>query len=112
MKRKRTSTGNIFAANLKKVLKDRGLSARAGAEIAGVPSSTFNMWTSGSVPENHEAVYRFAKGVGVSFQWLLIGKEEPPPTLNITDLYDLIAEPEMSGLFQIELRRLKPKTKK
>ncbi|WII72156.1 hypothetical protein QJS83_16965 [Bdellovibrio sp. 22V] len=112
MKRKRISTGNIFAANLKKVLKERGLSARAGAEIAGVPSSTFNMWTSGSVPENHEAVYRFAKGVGVSFQWLLIGKEEPPPTISITDLYDVSAEPDLSGIFLIEAKRLKPKAKK
>lgn len=111
-KAKRTSTGNIFAANLKKVLDQRGLSARAGAEVAGVPNSTFSAWLGGAAPLDLESVYRFAKGVGVDFQWLLLNKTEPPPTISITDLYDVSAEPDLSGLFQVELRRLKPKVKK
>ncbi|WP_374032203.1 helix-turn-helix domain-containing protein [Bdellovibrio bacteriovorus] len=111
-RRKRTTTGPIFAANLKLVLKERGLSSRAGAEIAGVPASTFSQWLAGTVPLDLESVHRFAKGVGVDFQWLLIGKTEPPPVVSIKDFYDVSDEPDLSGVFLIEAKRLKPKQKK
>ena len=111
-KTKQKGSSSIFCANLQKVMKERSLSGRATAEIAGVAQSTFAQWLSGSQPNDLEAVHRLAVGLNVSFSWLLLGKEEAIPSRSLEDLYDIATEPDLSGFFLLEAKRLRPKQKK
>lgn len=111
-KTKRNTTGAVFATNLKKVMGERGLTGRAAAEIANVAPSTFNMWLSGSAPQDLDAVLRFSRGVNCDFQWLLTGKKEPIQLPDIAELYDIVDEANLSGLFLISAKRLRLKNRK
>ena len=101
----------MFCQNLKKVMKERSLSGRATAEIAGVAQSTFSQWMSGAQPNDLQAVHRLAVGLKISFSWLLLGVDEPQPTRSLEDLYDISSEPDLSGIFLLEAKRLRPKQK-
>ena len=106
---KRNTTGNVFSANLKSVLKERGLTAKATAKGSNVSTSTFGQWINGATPLDLEAVYRVATFLNVDFTWLLTGKVSPtaPPTLS--DLFTVADDPELSGIYSIEVKRLKLK---
>lgn len=111
-KGKRNTAGSVFSANLKTILKDRGLTAKAAAAIAEISPSTFGQWVNGATPLDMEAVFRFARGVNVDFAWLLTGKSEPSKTPSISDLFETSDVPDMSGIFLIEAKRLKVKQPK
>lgn len=110
-KSKRITTGKIFAENLKTVLDQRDLSAKQAALLAGVPASTLSQWLGGSMPLDMESVYRFCQATGTDFQWLLVNKTEPLKA-SIEDVFEYAEEPSISGIFIVELKRLKPKDKK
>jgi transcriptional regulator with XRE-family HTH domain len=100
----------ILSENLKRVLSERGLSARAAAEICGVAPSTFSQWMSGTAPTDLMPLHRFSKALGLSFEWLVTGHppELPAPTLD--QIFERISEPHLSGYFEIQVRRLRPRT--
>ena len=57
-------------------MKERSLTMREVAKMAGISPSTVNDWQSGSTPENYLAVKKLAKQLDVSFSFLLTGEEE------------------------------------
>lgn len=106
---KRSGPG-LFGTNLSKILKERGISARAASSLAEIPQSTLSQWLGGSAPTDMEAVYRLAKALDVDFTFLLLGRTDRQPKLRrLEDLFEVSDEASMSGLFRIEIKRLKPK---
>lgn len=102
--RKRLETD--FAKNLQKVLRERGLTLRAAAEIAGVNQSVISSWTAGSQPADLLAVQKLSQGLGVDFEWLLTGNSSQitPQALALTQIFE--EEDAFSGIFRLEAKRL------
>ena len=57
-------------------MAEKGMTIRQAASLAGVGSSTIDGWRGGALPEDYSAVKRLAKGLGVSFSFLLTGEED------------------------------------
>lgn len=108
---KRKRLDSPFAKNLAKVLKERAVSQRAAAELAGVPVSVVNDWLAGAVPHDLTAVQKICRSLKIEFEWVLTGERS---NLNMTDvplseIFDFNDEPDFSGFFEISARRLKRK---
>lgn len=110
MKKKKTEK-SIFSKNLAKVLKERKLTQRAIAEIAGVNPSVVNEWLNGNTPNSMDAVLRISESLNVDFQWLLTGENSRTnlKDISLSELFEMEDEPSFSGVFQIEMKRLKRK---
>jgi transcriptional regulator with XRE-family HTH domain len=74
---------NGFSENLKKLMQDRGVTAKLVCEATGIPQSTFSEWTSGREPKLTESVVRLARFFGCSIEALITGQEPE---------HDLVAE--------------------
>lgn len=98
-----------FAINLAKLIKEKSISVRAVAKVAQVPSSTLAQWLEGVMPQDLEAVHRLAVYFSVDFQFLLIGRMPEPKAPRPEDLFDVANEASLTGMFQIEIKRLVPK---
>lgn len=111
MKPTRRRVQSPFARNLAKLLKERSLSQRAAAEIAGVSVSVINSWLSNSVPQDHAALLRLCKALNADFQHLLTGEFSTlsPKDLKLEDVFDVENSPQFSGVFLLEAKRLKRK---
>ena len=108
--RKRIDTP--FAKNLNALLKERGITQRVAAEIAGVNSATINQWLSGAQPNDAMAVLKLSKGLMCDFQWLLTGLHSDRSNakdLSLSELFDFHNNSELSALFLIDAKRLKRK---
>ena len=92
-------------------MEERRLTPKIAAELAEVPRSTFGEWLNGASPTDLEAVARFAQKLGVSFEYLLLGKVVTQAAPDIKEIFDVAEETSLSGLFQIEIKRLTPKRK-
>jgi transcriptional regulator with XRE-family HTH domain len=109
--KKKNGTKSIFAKNLEKLLKERGLTQKSLASIAGVSPSTMNEYLNGNQPQNMSAVLKICESLQVDFQWLLTGENSRSnlKDISLAELFDMADEPDFSGIFQIELKRLKRK---
>ncbi len=109
-----SSVSSAFAANLKKVLKERGLSQRAAAEICGVNATSITDWLAGMAPRDLSAVLRLCQAIKVDFQWLLTGQhsEVRLEDLSLNEIFEIEHDPAFSGMFVIEAKRLKRRSKK
>lgn len=105
--RKRISSP--FSENLQQVLKEKSLSQRKAAEIAGVNSATISQWLTGSMPHDHLAVLKLCNTLKVDFQWMMTGTiaERKSKDISLSELFDIQDAPDFSGLFLIEAKRLK-----
>lgn len=108
---RRSSAASIFSKQLKGIMKSRCLTHKQVAEMAGVPVSTVNEWTSGRTPRNLEKVATLALRLGVSFSWLLIDRQEEVPLPTLTDLLEEVPCERLTGIYRIEAMRLVPRTK-
>ena len=108
----RRRSGQIFAQNLVRVMRERSLSQRAVAEMCGVQVSVVNGWTAGALPGDPQTVLRLCKALGLDFQQMLTGEVSnfSPKDLKLNDLFDMEADPAFTGLFQIAATRLKRRT--
>ena len=109
---KATKTKNsVFAKNLKNLLQERGLSQRAVAELASVRPSVVNDWLAGCRPTKMEPVVALCQALKIDFQYLLTGTRSilHRDDLSLNDLFDIEEEPNFSGLFLIEAKRLRRK---
>lgn len=108
MKKKVTSP---FSKNLAKVLKERKLTQKACAEIVGCRPSVINDWLSGAQPHDLSSVLRLCQSLKVDFQWLVTGEHSKPSIkeVSLNELFDIEDEPSVSGLYQIEAKRLRRK---
>lgn len=103
-----------FSKNLSTILKDRGVSVRAAAQIAKIPVSTLTAWTNGSTTPSLtqiDALQRLAHALGLSLEKLLTGNDSRIEKISFTDAFDIASDPTMSGLFEISVRRITPKLK-
>jgi len=106
---KRKKLDSPFAKTLNKILKERGITLRAAAEMASVPLSTIADWTSGSSPSDLGAVARLAKALGVTFEYLCLGHEETidKKTFTINDMFEEVKA--FDGIYRITATKLEPK---
>lgn len=101
-----------FPKNLKQVQEEKGLSLRAIAAICKVKPNVVHGWLHGSQPQNLDSILRLCVATEVDFQWLLTGvrKEAKAGKLRLEDHFDIEPEQELSGLFIVDIRRLRPKS--
>ena len=98
-----------FAGNLKRLMHDRGLSAKAVAELAEVSPSVVQDWLSGSVPHNLNSVAKLSNAIKSDFQWLLTGEHGKVNVkeMSLSELFEIEPDPSFSGIFMLEAKRLK-----
>lgn len=111
--RKRKGTDNLpFAKILERVMKERGLSIGAIAEMAGVSRSVVQSWTSKANPHDLQAVAKLAKALNMGFKELLLGENEEQAFSEITakDLFD--EQDFFDGICRVKIQRLIPKKEK
>ncbi|WP_168196521.1 helix-turn-helix domain-containing protein [Bdellovibrio sp. ZAP7] len=106
---KRNTSGTVFSMNLKTVLKEKKLTAKAVAKGAEISPSTFGQWINGAAPMDLQAVYRLARFLNVDFTWLLTGKFSQPVVPALQDFFTFADASELSGIYSIEVKKLKPK---
>lgn len=103
-RKRETST---FAENLKKILKQRGISQRIAAQMAGVSNSTMNDWLSGSAPNDLHKVSNLAKALNVSFESLCLGTHDGRPIdqIPIEEIFEEVPT-DFEGVYKITAKRL------
>lgn len=116
-KKTQQESGNstdIFGRNLTELLKSRGISQRAAAELISVNPSVIHDWCSGAIPRDLQAVAKLCKALSVDFQWLLTGEQSPKVEQNksLEDFFEVEEDSSFSGIFQIEAKRLRRKSHK
>jgi len=95
-----------FADNLKRLMKDRGVSTRVITQATGIPSSTISEWTAGREPKLGEPVLRLARFFGVSLEYLVTGRE--PEQEVIKDLIESAEEGFMTlhqGVYRVKVEK-------
>ena len=102
---------SALGKNLRQVLEDRKLSAKAGAEITGVAKSVFHGWMNGVQCNDPGALLRLCETLKVDFQWLLTGTHGKlqPGDLTLNEIFDVEDDAALSGVFLVEAKRLKRK---
>lgn len=106
-KNKRPKKDN-WGARLRSVLKEKQISLRRAADIAGVSPSVLDNWANGSSPEDLQAVKRLCNQIGISFSWLLTGERDVgAKDPSITEFYEEV--PYFDGLARIRIDRLLPR---
>lgn len=96
-----------FAETLKKLIKDKGVSAREVSRSTGVPQATLNSFLQGGSSQKPEHVLALAKYFGVSMEFILFGESANEPTLN-----ELSLEPLFNGWLKVRIERAIPDKKK
>ena len=97
-----------FTKNFIRLLAESGWSHRRAAEVAGVAPSVVSGWTAGSVPNDLVALLKISDALSADFQYLLTGvpSEKIAPE-RIGEIFDIEDESNLTGIFQIELKRLR-----
>jgi transcriptional regulator with XRE-family HTH domain len=115
-----------FGTRLTRLMKEKRMTVAAAAGIAGVATSTLQRWREGSPPTNFEAVMKLAQALGVSFTWLLTGRQDSTASEEVAqDVVHAVAasairaaesgallEPGMvlfDGLLEVRVRRVQRK---
>jgi transcriptional regulator with XRE-family HTH domain len=108
--RKRVTSA--FAANLKQILKERGINLKTAAQLAGVTPAVVHAWENGGQPHDLNAVVKLSQALKCDFQWLVTGTTSKVDLkdMTLTELFDVQDDPAFSGLFLLEAKRLKRRT--
>lgn len=112
MGRKSKNAIPAFTKILIKLMDEKNISIRDAAKLAGVGHSTISSWRSGAAPDNFEAVMKLAKGLGVTFSYLLTGEDDTRPD-NPPSVSEVFSEGDFlfDGFAKITIQRLIPKEK-
>ncbi len=80
-------TSGTFSTRLLEVIRSRGLSKRAAAELCNINYHTLNavLTRENSVP-NAKIALQIADGLGVGFEWLVSGRSDRGAPINILGL--------------------------
>ncbi len=107
VQRKNSGTDSIpFKTTLARIMRERNLTLKIVAGLAGVPKSVVQGWLTGSNPHDLLAVARLAKALGVGFKALLLDEPEDIPCPN--DLtHDKVTI--LEGLCEVTIKKLIPK---
>lgn len=89
-KARRKKPKSVFSQNLNEILKERGISLRLTAQLAEIPYTALHDWAAGGTsPSNLEAVDRLARELGVTFEFLCLGRElRPVEILGIEPIFE------------------------
>jgi transcriptional regulator with XRE-family HTH domain len=113
MKKRKRAGPTPFSKILRALMTEKSVSVRKAAELAGVGTSTVDNWRGGALPEDYSAVKRLARGLGVSFSFLLTGEEDERAngqTPAISEVFD-DGGPLFDGYAKILIQRLIPRRK-
>lgn len=94
----------LFPKMLKKLLKDKSINQKEAASLAGVAESVMSDWVNGAVPRDLLATKRLAKSLEVSVSYLLFGVSDE---INLEELIQTEDAPIISGIYSLELRKIK-----
>lgn len=112
MARLKKTQANAFTTNLNRLMTEKNISVRRAADMAGVSPSTVNSWRSGSAPTDFKAIRKLAKGLRVSFEFLLTGESEiRSAEISLTEIFEE-ESPIFDGYARISIKRLIPRAKK
>jgi transcriptional regulator with XRE-family HTH domain len=111
-RKKKDESRNDWGARLFAVMKEKHLSVRDVARIAGVSSpSVIDSWMNSATPGDLMAVNQLCKKLNVSFRWLLTGEhDEVERTPVIAEIFEEV--PYFDGLARIRIDRLIERKKK
>jgi len=112
MKKRKRAGPTPFSKILRALMTEKSVSVRKAAELAGVGTSTIDNWRGGALPEDYSAVKRLARGLGVSFSFLLTGEEDTREgrAPAISEVFD-DGGPLFDGYAKIMIQRLIPRKK-
>ncbi len=96
-----------FGTRLTSIMKERGISVREAARVAGLSSSTVSEWRSGTTPSDFEAVQKLANLLGVTLSFLLTGKDDSRPSgpPSIAELFERSGQVH-SGIYYVQIEKL------
>lgn len=102
---------NTFAKTLTALMKEKSISVRDAAKLAGVGTSTIDSWRSGAQPQDYQAVCRLAQGLQVSLYFLLTGQEEAVSGRKVPAIAEVFEEGDtlFDGYAKILIQRLLPR---
>jgi transcriptional regulator with XRE-family HTH domain len=96
-----------FGRILRSVMRERNLTLKQIADLAGVSISVVQNWGEGKTPHDLKAVAKLAEVLGLSFKAMLLGEEEHPTTLDLANMFE--SESLIDGVCRIKIERLTPK---
>ena len=100
-----------WGVRLRSAMAEKKLSVRKAATLAGVAPSLVDSWLTGASPADLVAVQRQADALGVSFSWLLTGRQERSGRVpTVAEFFDTL--PFFDGLARIRIDRLMPRDTK
>lgn len=102
-----------FAGNLKILMRDRVLNAKAIATLADVSPSVVQDWLTGAVPHDLGKIANLSVKLNTDFMWLLTGQQGQVDTkgLSLEQIFDIEHDSSFSGIFMLEAKRLRRKGK-
>ena len=109
------SKGNFYLGKtsnwgkrLQHILKEKQITQREAAQVAGVQPSVIAGWTAGQSPNDFVKVKQLADHLGVSFTWLLTGTNDQKEKLSsVSELFE--EQQYFDGYARIRIDRLIPR---
>lgn len=95
-----------FKTNLKRIMKERGLSAADLSRQTKIPKSTISEWMQGRQPKFDDAILRLAKVLKVNTETLLTGIE--PEEDLVKQIFDSAGDGFIevhNGLFRLKIEK-------
>ena len=86
----------MFAINLNKILRERGITKKALSDATGIAQSCISEWTNGRSPTLSESIIKLAQYLGVTLDYLVTGKDAEEQLLQ-----DLIQTDNAESFIQI-----------
>jgi transcriptional regulator with XRE-family HTH domain len=105
---RRKKKSSVFAKNFSNLLKEKGVSVRRAAEIAGTSASVVSGWTAGAYPGNPADLLKITTELGADFQFILCGVPSSTiPTHRLNEIFDSEDRNDLSGIFLVTAKRLR-----
>lgn len=92
---------------LKRLMEQKGLSARELSRKTKVPPSTLSSLMAGGKPQKLDHILALAEFFGTSMEMLLYGVDNRPPSLD-----EVLTEGVFSGWLKVEIKRAIPDKRK
>lgn len=87
---------------LRRLLKEKGISALELSRTSGVPNSTIATWLAGSAPKRPEQIADVARIFGVSLHTILFDEPEPNASLAFEEEREVV----LDGYYRLKLERV------
>ncbi|AHI07277.1 hypothetical protein BDW_13885 [Bdellovibrio bacteriovorus W] len=94
-----------FGRVLSSIMKEKKLSLKQIANMAGVSISVVSDWTAGNVPRDLEAVFKLSSALDVEFSMLLLGRIEEKKQSAV--LKHLLTEEDLfDGFLRVNIKKV------